>query len=116
MTKNDNDSFPVLTPNYKLWLEHKGKYVFGPGAYALLMSIKKNGSIAQAAKEQKMSYRYAWGVIRKIERVLDASLIESYKGGHKGGGGARLTAYGLSLMGMYSRVSAAFASSIESLR
>lgn len=115
MPKSDNDSFPVLTPNYKLWLEYRGKYVFGPGAYALLMSIQKNGSISEAAKEQKMSYRYAWGVIREIERVLNANLIESFKGGRKGGGGARVTEYGHSLMDIYSRVSAAFARSVESL-
>ena len=115
MVKQDNRDLPRLNPNYKLWLEYDGKYVFGPGAYALLQHIHSSGSITKAAKDLKMSYRYAWGVIKKIESVLDAKLIESYKGGSKGGGGATVTLYGLSLMELYAQVNRSFSSVIDSI-
>lgn len=115
MAKNRSEDLPNLIPNYKLWLEFKDEYVFGPGAYALLKSIHSTGSISEASKDLKMSYRYAWGVIRKIEKKLDAKLIESYKGGREGGGGARITEYGLSLMNLYSQVNERFTTFIESI-
>lgn len=115
MTANRSEDLPNLLPNYKLWLEHKGEYVIGPGAYALLKSIHDTGSLSEASKELKMSYRYAWGVIRKIEKKLDAKLINSYKGGKEGGGGANVTEYGLSLMNLYSQVNGQFADFIQSI-
>ncbi len=108
MAKPSPQDLPNLNPNFKLWLEHSGEYVFGPGAFALMTSIHKTGSITQAAKELKMSYRYAWGVIRKIEKKLDAKLLKSFKGGREGGGGAKVTEYGLSLMKLYSLVNERF--------
>ncbi|MHA2423967.1 MAG: winged helix-turn-helix domain-containing protein, partial [Candidatus Thorarchaeota archaeon] len=104
MPKSNSRDLPNLNPNYKLWLESDGEYIFGPGAFAILTSIHKTGSITQAAKELKMSYRYAWGVVRKIEKKLDVKLIDSFKGGKEGGGGAKVTEYGLSLMNLYSLV------------
>ena len=108
MTDTSPQDLPNLNPNFKLWLEHEGVYVFGPGAFALMTSIHKTGSITQAAKELKMSYRYAWGVIRKIEKKLDAKLLDSFKGGKEGGGGATVTEYGLSLMKLYALVNERF--------
>ena len=115
MSKKSSDEIPRLSPNFKLWLEHDGEYVFGPGAYALLQSIHATGSITQAAKDLGMSYRYAWGVIRKIETTLSTKLIESYKGGKQGGGGAIVTEYGLSLMELYSQVNRNFSKFISSM-
>ncbi|MCK5151483.1 MAG: LysR family transcriptional regulator [Candidatus Thorarchaeota archaeon] len=108
MTDTSPHDLPNLNPYFKLWLEHQGVYVFGPGAFALMTSIHKTGSITKAAKELKMSYRYAWGVIRKIEKKLDAKLLDSFKGGKEGGGGATVTEYGLSLMKLYSLVNERF--------
>ncbi len=115
MTGKKNKTLPRLQPNYKLWLEHAGEYVLGPGAYALLRSIHTTGSISQAAKDLEMSYRYAWGVIRKIEAKLNAKLVQSYKGGHHGGGGATITDYGLSLMELYDHVNRQFSDFIATL-
>ncbi|MFW9810852.1 MAG: winged helix-turn-helix domain-containing protein [Candidatus Thorarchaeota archaeon] len=97
-----------LEPNYKLWLERDGKYIFGPGAYAILKSVHEAGTITNGAKKLGMSYRYAWGVIKKIEKELDVVLVETYKGGTEGGGGARVTEHGLELMNLYSSVNDAF--------
>ncbi|MHA1485364.1 MAG: winged helix-turn-helix domain-containing protein [Candidatus Thorarchaeota archaeon] len=87
-----------LKPNYKLWLERDGQYVFGLGAYNILKSIHEAGTITDGAKALSMSYRYAWGVIKKIEIALGVKLLETYKGGNVGGGGARVTEHGLKLM------------------
>ncbi|MHA1933931.1 MAG: winged helix-turn-helix domain-containing protein [Candidatus Thorarchaeota archaeon] len=101
---SEKKRLPILRPNYKLWLEHEGDYAFGPGAYRILKSINEAGTITQGAKNLGMSYRYAWGVIRKIEKKLGVKLLDSYKGGNVGGGGARVTDYGLGLMETFSTV------------
>jgi molybdate transport repressor ModE-like protein len=98
----------TLVPDYKLWLERDGEYIFGPGAYAILKSVHEEGTITQGAQKLKMSYRYAWGVIKKIEKKLGVTLVETFKGGIEGGGGARVTEDGLKLMEMYSRINNAF--------
>ncbi|MBD3404942.1 MAG: LysR family transcriptional regulator [Candidatus Lokiarchaeota archaeon] len=94
----------LLSPNYKLWLEHDGEYVFGPGAYAILVSIDEEGTITKGAEALGMSYRYAWGVIKKIEKKLGFPLLETFKGGTVGGGGAIVTEKGKQLMEMFVRV------------
>ncbi|MFW9787050.1 MAG: winged helix-turn-helix domain-containing protein [Candidatus Thorarchaeota archaeon] len=99
---------PKLVPDYKLWFESNGEYIFGPGAYAILKSVHEEGTITQGAKKLKMSYRYAWGVIKKIEKKLGVILVETFKGGTEGGGGARVTDDGLKLMEMYARINDAF--------
>lgn len=101
-----------LKPNYKLWLEKKGEYIFGPGAYAILKAVHQSGSITKGAESLDMSYRYAWGVIRKIERKLGVKLVETFKGGSTGGGGARITDYGLEIMETYHRINTAFSNAI----
>ncbi|TXT54782.1 MAG: hypothetical protein BAJATHORv1_50033 [Candidatus Thorarchaeota archaeon] len=102
-----------LQPNYKLWLEHKGEYVFGPGAYAILSSIDREGTITKGAEALGMSYRYAWGVVKKIEKKLGLPLLETFKGGTVGGGGAVVTEYGKQLMEMFVRVKSEFDRVIE---
>jgi len=51
-----------------------------------------------------MSYRYVWNYLRKIEKNLGEPVIEAYRGGRSGGGGARLTELGESLLDEYRRV------------
>ncbi|MFX1264174.1 MAG: winged helix-turn-helix domain-containing protein [Promethearchaeota archaeon] len=104
----EDDAFSKLKPNWKLWLEHDGDYVFGPGAFAILRSIKENGTITEGAKALGMSYRYAWGVVRKIEKKTGVRLLETYKGGTEGGGGARITGFGLRLMDLFASVQNSF--------
>jgi len=51
-----------------------------------------------------MSYRYVWSYLQKIEKTLEEPIIETYRGGKSGGGGARLTELGKSLLDEYKRV------------
>jgi molybdate transport system regulatory protein len=74
----------------KIWIESKGKPVFGRGRRFLLEAIDKYGSINQAAKEINISYRKAWGYIKAMEERLGFKLIERRTGG-KNGGGAIIT-------------------------
>jgi len=104
----------TLVPDYKLWFERDGEYIFGPGAYAILKSVHEEGTITEGAKKLGMSYRYAWGVIKKIERKLSITLVETFKGGTEGGGGARVTESGLKLMELYYSINNAFNDVLES--
>jgi len=97
-----------LRPNYKLWFETNGEYIFGPGACAILIAVLEEGTLTKGAERLGMSYRYAWGVIRKIEKKLGTRLIETYKGGKVGGGGARVTEQGLKFIKAYSELREAF--------
>jgi molybdate transport system regulatory protein len=51
-----------------------------------------------------MSYRYVWNYIQGIQKTLEQSIVETHKGGKSGGGGARLTALGKSLLTEYKQV------------
>lgn len=81
-------------PAFKVWMETEDGYVFGPGVYSLLKKVMEVGTLKEASMELGMSYRYAWGLIRKAEEKLGESLLVAHKGGKSGGGGAELTERG----------------------
>ncbi len=100
---------PGLKPNWKVWLELEGQYVFGAGAYAILRAVQERGTIAEGAASLGMSYRYAWGLIREIEKRLGVKLVKTQRGGSSiiggvGGGSTVVTDVGLRLMQMYSEL------------
>jgi molybdate transport system regulatory protein len=74
----------------KFWIENRGEVVLGGGKTALLLAVDRLGSIQQAADKFGMSYRHAWGVIKKIEQRAGFKLVDTKLGG-KDGGGAQLT-------------------------
>jgi len=97
---------PMLThnkhkPSCKVWLEYKGKALLGKGGAQILEAIKEAKSISKAAKELGMSYRYVWNYIEKIEKTMQKPVVQTHKGGKKGGGGAQLTKLGESLLKEY---------------
>jgi len=77
----------------KFWIENKGEVVVGGGKAALLQKIDQLGSIQRAADEFGMSYRHAWGAIKKIEQRAGFKIVDTKLGG-RDGGGARLTPRG----------------------
>jgi molybdate transport system regulatory protein len=83
----------------KFWIENKGEVVLGGGKTALLLAIDRLGSIQRAAEEFGMSYRHAWGVIRKIEQRAGFKMVDTKLGG-KDGGGAQLTPKGKAFVEM----------------
>jgi len=88
-------------PSCKVWLELKGKPILGKGGAEILQAIKEEKSISKAAKKIGMSYRYVWNYLAKTERVLQKPVVDTYKGGKTGGGGARLTDLGEKLLKQY---------------
>ncbi len=77
----------------KFWIENRGEVVLGGGKTALLLAVDRFGSIQRAADEFGMSYRHAWGVIKKIEQRAGFKIVDTKLGG-KDGGGAQLTPKG----------------------
>ena len=72
----------------------------GPGKIELLETIKRSGSISQAARDVGMSYRRAWLLINSLNTSFQESVVISSTGG-AGGGGARLTEFGERLLDSY---------------
>jgi molybdate transport system regulatory protein len=77
----------------KFWIENRGEVVLGGGKTALLQAVDRLGSIQRAADEFGMSYRHAWGAIRRIEKRAGFKIVDTKLGG-KEGGGAQLTPKG----------------------
>ncbi len=91
-------------PIFKIWLETDEGYVFGPGVYSLLRKIGETGTIKGAAEALGMSYRFAWGLLKKAEERLGEPLVESHKGGRSGGGGVEITDVGRRFLKEFSEI------------
>jgi molybdate transport system regulatory protein len=75
-----------LRPRMKLWLSSAStEGVFGDGKWRLLRAIDSEGSLRAAADKLGISYRKAWGDLKKAEKNLNTALIERVRGGPKGG-------------------------------
>ena len=59
--------------------------MLGDGIFYLLCVINETCSLAEAARVMDMSYRHAWGKIRRAENHLGCRLIVTHSGGPKGG-------------------------------
>jgi len=84
--------------DYGVWLtntESGGK--LDDKLVSLLRCIRENGSLRSAAESMSLSYRKAWGDIRKAEKFIGFPLVEKIRGG-KDGGLSRLTADGSELV------------------
>ncbi len=81
----------------KFWIENKGEVVLGGGKASLLLAVDRLGSIQHAADEFGMSYRHAWGAIKKIEKRAGFKMLDTRLGGRDGG--AQLTPKGKEFIG-----------------
>lgn len=72
----------------------------GPGKADLLDAVLRTGSISAAAREMGMSYRRAWLLVDTMNSCFRRPLVETITGG-QGGGGARVTEFGLDVLGRY---------------
>jgi len=91
-------------PTAKVWLEFKGEPLLGKGGADILEAVKIERSISKAARKVGMSYRYVWNYLAKLQKTLREPVVETFKGGRKGGGGAKLTILGEDLLKEYKRV------------
>lgn len=81
-----------------LWLETDEGVFFGIGRAQLLAKIEERGSLKKAADELGMSYRAAWGKIRKTETILGVKLISQNDSKREG---CQLTDFGSLLKERY---------------
>lgn len=88
----------------KVWIEYEEKPLIGKGGAEILEAVDKENSISKAAATLSMSYRYVWNYLHDIQQTLGQPIIETYKGGKTGGGGARLTDLGRDLLDEYRQV------------
>lgn len=77
--------------------------MLGPGKADLLERIGETGSIAAAGRSMSMSYKRAWMLVETMNAAFQEPLIESSRGGAKGGG-ARLTEAGAEVLSNYRKL------------
>jgi len=85
----------------------------GPGKIDLLEAIGQKGSISQAAKEIKLSYKRAWDMVDTMNQCFKEPLVASTTGG-KGGGGAKLTSLGNRMILLYRKMESTAEASTQS--
>ena len=75
-----------LLLNYKIWLSSiTGDGLLEGSTWELLRSINKEDSISKAAKKTGISYRKAWGDLKKAEELLGYAIVTKKRGGQDGG-------------------------------
>jgi len=82
----------------RLYLSHDRP--LGPGKIQVLESIRDGGSISEAARGMKMSYRSAWLLVNSMNSLFRKPVVNTTLGGH-GGGSARLTDFGADVIRHY---------------
>jgi len=85
-----------LQYTFRLYLNADGQRILGKGGAQILESIAECGSIAEAAEELDMSYKFVWAYLSRTRRRLHQPLVVTRRGGlqhgkQKGGGGTTLT-------------------------
>jgi molybdate transport system regulatory protein len=73
--------------------------IIGKGRAEILENIEKTGSINQAAKLMKMSYKGVWSKIKATEKHLDQNIVHADRKQ-----GTRLTRQGKNLLEKYKRL------------
>jgi molybdate transport system regulatory protein len=75
----------------------------GIGKIELLEGIALTGSLSQAARRMRMSYRRAWLLLADLNKSFDHPVVHTSTGG-RGGGGAVLTPFGERLVAGYRKL------------
>jgi molybdate transport system regulatory protein len=84
--------------HYTVWLENRSTgRVVDEQLIRLLKAIEQTGSLTTAANSLDMSYRKAWGDLKKAAELLGFPLVETARGG-KEGGHTRVTPEGTELV------------------
>ena len=86
--------------------------VIGPGRIELLEGVQRTGSLSQAARDMRMSYRRAWLLMQSLNESLSSPASVAARGGRRGGG-ATVTPTGRALIQAYRRTEAKVARNIS---
>ncbi len=87
-----------MTLRLRLWIEDDRGFSLGPGLAEMLRKIEELGSLRKAAESMGMSYRRAWGRLKRNEAALGRALVVK-RGGNKAG--YELTEFGSGLVKAY---------------
>lgn len=104
-TKKPKTTSETLAVQGAIWLMAGGENLGGNNRIALLRAIAEKGSITQAAKAIKMSYKAAWDAIDTMNNLAGEPLVERISGG-RGGGATRLTLRGEQLVKRFAELDA----------
>ncbi|WP_101066922.1 winged helix-turn-helix domain-containing protein [Roseovarius salinarum] len=94
------------TARLRIRVVFDGGFMMGPGKADLLELIRDTGSISAAGRRMGMSYKRAWTLVETMNAGFSAPVVESTRGGARGGG-ARLTETGATALGHYRALEAA---------
>jgi molybdate transport system regulatory protein len=83
----------VATIRAQVWIERGRSIALSEAGADLLEQIDANGSLSQAARTLRYSYRRAWVLLDAMNRRWDQPLVRTAIGGRRGGG-AQLTEFG----------------------
>jgi len=79
------------------WIvDEEGNIIIGKGRAEILENIERTGSINQAAKVMKMSYKGVWSKIKATEKHLKQNIVHADRRE-----GTRLTRQGKALLEQY---------------
>ena len=95
----------MANPKLRLRLTFGNGLILGPGKADLLQGIAEEGSISAAGRRMKMSYKRAWMLVEDMNAAFVTPLVESSRGGQKGGG-AKLTEAGEIVLAEFRRLEA----------
>jgi molybdate transport system regulatory protein len=79
------------------WIvDENNNIILGKGRMEILENIEKTGSMNQAAKQMKMSYKAVWSKIKATEKNLNAKIVHADRKN-----GSRLSREGKELIKKY---------------
>jgi len=113
MAKRGKASKHKVFLNYKLWLSAvTGEGIVEESTYQILQLVRERGSLKAAAEELGISYRKAWGDLKKAEELLGYELTEKTRGG-KDGGNSIITSRAEKLLEAYYILQTQFDNAVE---
>lgn len=98
---------------FRIWMESaEGKGVLDDRCGLLLKSIDHFRSLRKASDDLGISYRKAWGDLRRAEELLGFPLVEKHRGGSQGGE-TILTAEGTRFIALYNDFHREFTAAVD---
>jgi len=114
MRIKDKNGAKKVFMNYKVWLTSiTGDGAVGDNEYRLLKHIVESKSLKAASNDIGISYRKAWGDLKKAEEILGYQLLDKQRGG-KSGGTSVVTDKARKLIEAYEALQKTFDENIES--
>lgn len=94
-----------ITVRYEALIEYEGERLVDSEIACILRVLNENKSLISASKTLGVSYARLWNLIARIERTIGKKIVETKKGGKKGGK-AELTDLGKQLLETYEKANA----------